>query len=179
MTNNIAVALEFSCVDPEHQRATGNRKYFEFQLEKQKNEAEKETYTEKELGKRETGEEKKKSKKKVSNHLIPERKKYEMLCRGEGIRMVRNTIIYTQTQFPTYCTKYASILTFFVSRFLFRRPGGRADCSVVTMTTNTTPNMCCHLSNSKMSGIALTLSATLTSFQTKRWRGSSSWQSRE
>uniref|UniRef100_A0A8D3CB25 Prolyl 4-hydroxylase subunit alpha-1 n=1 Tax=Scophthalmus maximus TaxID=52904 RepID=A0A8D3CB25_SCOMX len=74
-------------LDPEHQRATGNRKYFEFQLEKQKNEAEKETYTEKELGKRETGEEKKKSKKKVSNHLIPERKKYEMLCRGEGIRM--------------------------------------------------------------------------------------------
>uniref|UniRef100_A0A4W6ER07 Prolyl 4-hydroxylase subunit alpha-1 n=1 Tax=Lates calcarifer TaxID=8187 RepID=A0A4W6ER07_LATCA len=48
-------------LDPEHQRANGNLKYFEFQLEKQK--------------------------KAAGFSLIPERKKYEMLCRGEGIRM--------------------------------------------------------------------------------------------
>uniref|UniRef100_A0A7N6BAX7 Prolyl 4-hydroxylase subunit alpha-1 n=1 Tax=Anabas testudineus TaxID=64144 RepID=A0A7N6BAX7_ANATE len=52
-------------LDPEHQRANGNLKYFQFQLEKQK----------------------KKKPKSVSGHQIPERKKYEMLCRGEGIKL--------------------------------------------------------------------------------------------
>ncbi|XP_017287622.1 prolyl 4-hydroxylase subunit alpha-1b isoform X2 [Kryptolebias marmoratus] len=77
-------------LDPDHQRAKGNVKYFEFQLEKQKKSAEEETEQQKERGKRETPEKKKKKKKKLSKKtfsLIPERKKYEMLCRGEGIRM--------------------------------------------------------------------------------------------
>ncbi|XP_053291793.1 prolyl 4-hydroxylase subunit alpha-1b isoform X2 [Pleuronectes platessa] len=73
-------------LDPEHQRAKGNRKYFEFQLEKQKKDAESESIVKKDRGKRETGE-KKKSRKNITNQLLPERKKYEMLCRGEGIRM--------------------------------------------------------------------------------------------
>ncbi|KAM6916330.1 prolyl 4-hydroxylase subunit alpha-1b isoform 2-T2 [Xenentodon cancila] len=76
-------------LDPEHQRAKGNMKYFEFQLEKQKKtEAENETEKQ-ERGKRETTEKikKKKKKSKKTFTLIPERKKYEMLCRGEGIRM--------------------------------------------------------------------------------------------
>uniref|UniRef100_A0A8C4NS52 Prolyl 4-hydroxylase subunit alpha-1 n=1 Tax=Dicentrarchus labrax TaxID=13489 RepID=A0A8C4NS52_DICLA len=73
-------------LDPEHQRAKGNLKYFEFQLEKQKNAAEDVSHKQKEPGKKETAEKRKKPKK-VSNHLIPERKKYEMLCRGEGNRM--------------------------------------------------------------------------------------------
>lgn len=75
--------------DPEHQRAKGNLKYFEFQLEKQRKEAEEETP--KETEKRVDGDtaEKKKSKTKTSFPLVPERKKYEMLCRGEGLKMVR------------------------------------------------------------------------------------------
>ncbi|MEQ2262616.1 Prolyl 4-hydroxylase subunit alpha-1 [Xenotaenia resolanae] len=71
-------------LDPEHQRAKGNVKYFEFQLEKQKT-AEENAQKKEERGKRDTTEKKKKSKKSFS--LIPERKKYEMLCRGEGNRM--------------------------------------------------------------------------------------------
>uniref|UniRef100_A0AAX7TZZ4 Prolyl 4-hydroxylase subunit alpha-1 n=1 Tax=Astatotilapia calliptera TaxID=8154 RepID=A0AAX7TZZ4_ASTCA len=60
-------------LDPEHPRGKSNLKYFEFQLEKQKKAAE---------------EEKKKQKKsKKAFSLIPEREKYEMLCRGEGIKM--------------------------------------------------------------------------------------------
>ncbi|XP_037542038.1 prolyl 4-hydroxylase subunit alpha-1b [Nematolebias whitei] len=86
-------ALEYTMrlleLDPDHQRAKGNVKYFEYQLEKQKKSAEEETEKQKERGKRETPEKKKKKKKlsKQTFSLIPERKKYEMLCRGEGVRM--------------------------------------------------------------------------------------------
>ncbi|XP_058508107.1 prolyl 4-hydroxylase subunit alpha-1b isoform X4 [Solea solea] len=73
-------------LDPEHQRAKGNLKYFEFQLEKQKKAEEEEAEKQKERGKRETSEKKKKPKK-PSFSLIPERKKYEMLCRGEGNKL--------------------------------------------------------------------------------------------
>lgn len=100
------VAINFcrfnrSCVfaDPEHQRAKGNLKYFEFQLEKQRKDAEEEEppkETEKRV-ERDATEKKKKKKKtsesKISFQLIPERKKYEMLCRGEGIKMVRKKSI--------------------------------------------------------------------------------------
>ncbi|XP_071376512.1 prolyl 4-hydroxylase subunit alpha-1b isoform X2 [Centroberyx affinis] len=82
-------ALEFTkkllALDPEHQRAKGNLKYFEFQLEKQKKAEEAEPQEEKERGKRETSE--KKPKTKSFKEPVPERKKYEMLCRGEGIKM--------------------------------------------------------------------------------------------
>ncbi|XP_037638399.1 prolyl 4-hydroxylase subunit alpha-1b isoform X3 [Sebastes umbrosus] len=74
-------------LDPEHQRAKGNLKYFEFQLEKQQKAADDKTQKQKERGKRETTEKEEKPKKKVSFQLVPERKKYEMLCRGEGIKM--------------------------------------------------------------------------------------------
>ncbi|KAM3862761.1 prolyl 4-hydroxylase subunit alpha-1b isoform 2-T2 [Diretmus argenteus] len=70
-------------LDSEHQRAKGNEKYFEFQLEKLKNKTE--TQTEGEREKRDTSE--KKPKKKAFKEPIPERKMYEMLCRGEGIKM--------------------------------------------------------------------------------------------
>lgn len=78
--------------DPEHQRAKGNLKYFEFQLEKQRKDAEEEAPKEKEKRvERDTTQKKKKKKSETetSFQLIPERKKYEMLCRGEGIKMVR------------------------------------------------------------------------------------------
>ncbi|XP_068597900.1 prolyl 4-hydroxylase subunit alpha-1-like isoform X2 [Brachionichthys hirsutus] len=74
-------------LDPEHQRAKGNLKYFQFQLEKQKKEAENEVKTETKTQERETTEPKKKTKKKAPFQLVPERKKYEMLCRGEGNKM--------------------------------------------------------------------------------------------
>ncbi|XP_022054050.1 prolyl 4-hydroxylase subunit alpha-1b isoform X2 [Acanthochromis polyacanthus] len=77
-------------LDPEHQRAKGNLKYFEFQLEKQKKAADAEAEKQKEQETTKTTEKNKKKRKKRSPEtfsLIPERKKYEMLCRGEGIRM--------------------------------------------------------------------------------------------
>lgn len=77
--------------DPEHQRAKGNLKYFEFQLEKQKKTEGDETKTEEKKEEKKTTEKKKKSTKKAPFQLIPERKKYEMLCRGEGIKMVSQT----------------------------------------------------------------------------------------
>lgn len=93
--------LIFPCLDPEHQRAKGNLKYFEFQLEKQKKAEKDEPKKEKERVKREPSKKKSSSNKKMTVPHLPERKKYEMLCRGEGIRMVRKTISYTSTQFPT------------------------------------------------------------------------------
>ncbi|KAF3708094.1 Prolyl 4-hydroxylase subunit alpha-1 [Channa argus] len=73
-------------LDPEHQRANGNLKYFQFQLDKQRKTEEDETQKQVKREKRETSDKKKKNNN-VSNHQIPERKKYEMLCRGEGIKM--------------------------------------------------------------------------------------------
>ena len=168
----ILLGLAFSCLDPEHQRAKGNRKYFEFQLEKQKKAEESESLVKKDRGTRETGQ-KKKSRKNITNQLLPERKKYEMLCRGEGIKMVRKTK-ETHTSYFQFRPPLQLL-----SLSLVRPPEGRADCSVVTLTTITTPDLCWHLPNSKMSGTAPTLSATWTSFQTSKWIGSSSWQSQE
>lgn len=91
ITVAVVILCCFHCfTDPEHQRAKGNLKYFEFQLEKQRKEAEEETpkETEKQV-ERNTTEKMKKSQAKTSFPPIPERKKYEMLCRGEGIKMVR------------------------------------------------------------------------------------------
>lgn len=73
-------------LDPEHQRANGNLKYFQFQLDKQEKPEEDESQNEVKREKREISGKSKKAKK-VSNHQIPERKKYEMLCRGEGNKM--------------------------------------------------------------------------------------------
>ncbi|CAG6016760.1 unnamed protein product [Menidia menidia] len=74
-------------LDPEHQRAKGNLKYFDFQLEKQKKAADENPQKEKERGKRQTTKTEKRKFSKKALSLIPERAKYEMLCRGEGIRM--------------------------------------------------------------------------------------------
>ncbi|XP_061692820.1 prolyl 4-hydroxylase subunit alpha-1b isoform X2 [Syngnathoides biaculeatus] len=80
-------------LDPEHQRAKGNVKYFEFQLEKQKKAKQEDTVVEKKPEKKQTPvkktKEKKQKQKKDRNTftLMPEKKKYEMLCRGEGIKM--------------------------------------------------------------------------------------------
>uniref|UniRef100_A0A8C3KHD8 Prolyl 4-hydroxylase subunit alpha-1 n=1 Tax=Calidris pygmaea TaxID=425635 RepID=A0A8C3KHD8_9CHAR len=65
-------------LDPEHQRANGNMKYFEYIMAK-----------EKEANKSSTGSEdqmEKETEVKKKDYL-PERRKYEMLCRGEGLKM--------------------------------------------------------------------------------------------
>lgn len=67
-------------LDPEHQRALGNLKYFDYQLAKQ-NKAEKEQSPKEES--------KKEQEKEVGKmEYLPEKRKYEKLCRGEGLRMV-------------------------------------------------------------------------------------------
>uniref|UniRef100_A0A8C7W252 procollagen-proline 4-dioxygenase n=1 Tax=Oncorhynchus mykiss TaxID=8022 RepID=A0A8C7W252_ONCMY len=75
-------------LDPEHQRANGNLKYFEFQLINQRKaqaqEAQKAREEGKERRKRLTSDA---SKKKRFREPVPERKMYEMLCRGEGIKL--------------------------------------------------------------------------------------------
>uniref|UniRef100_A0A1A7XAW1 procollagen-proline 4-dioxygenase n=1 Tax=Iconisemion striatum TaxID=60296 RepID=A0A1A7XAW1_9TELE len=65
-------------LDPTHQRANGNLKYFEYQLSKQKK-----------VEGREDEEEQKRRKESQGRHddYLPERNKYEKLCRSEGIRM--------------------------------------------------------------------------------------------
>uniref|UniRef100_A0AAR2KX59 procollagen-proline 4-dioxygenase n=1 Tax=Pygocentrus nattereri TaxID=42514 RepID=A0AAR2KX59_PYGNA len=74
--------------DPSHQRANSNLKYFEFQLEKQRKAEEAE-------GKKEVQEKEKKKvdkrdvQMKRSKDPLPERKRYEQLCRGEGVKMTR------------------------------------------------------------------------------------------
>ncbi|XP_059374734.1 prolyl 4-hydroxylase subunit alpha-1-like isoform X1 [Carassius carassius] len=72
-------------LDPDHQRANGNLKYFEFQLEKQrKPESEKE---QEDTKKEKKVLDKRDAQRKRSKDPLPERKKYEMLCRGEGIKL--------------------------------------------------------------------------------------------
>uniref|UniRef100_A0A8C0EGW8 Prolyl 4-hydroxylase subunit alpha-1 n=1 Tax=Bubo bubo TaxID=30461 RepID=A0A8C0EGW8_BUBBB len=64
--------------DPEHQRANGNMKYFEYIMAKEK-EANKSSTDSEDQMEKETEVKKK--------DYLPERRKYEMLCRGEGLKM--------------------------------------------------------------------------------------------
>ncbi|XP_073683792.1 prolyl 4-hydroxylase subunit alpha-1a isoform X1 [Garra rufa] len=66
-------------VDSQHQRALGNLKYFDYQLAKQK----------KAENEQSAKEENKKEQEKTAGKgdYLPERRKYEQLCRGQGIRM--------------------------------------------------------------------------------------------
>ncbi|XP_062863087.1 prolyl 4-hydroxylase subunit alpha-1b isoform X1 [Trichomycterus rosablanca] len=76
-------------LDPSHQRANGNLRYFEVQLEKQRK------AEEEEARKQDGGEKEKKHidkrdvQMKRSRDPLPERKRYEQLCRGQGIKMTR------------------------------------------------------------------------------------------
>lgn len=71
--------------DPTHQRANGNLKYFEFQMEKQRKTEEAQKSSQ---GQKLNGTEKREAQRKRSRDPLPERKVYEKLCRGEGIKMV-------------------------------------------------------------------------------------------
>nr|XP_046233320.1 prolyl 4-hydroxylase subunit alpha-1-like isoform X8 [Scatophagus argus] len=71
-------ALDFTkrllVLDPTHQRANGNLKYFEYQLAKQ-------------IKVKEGVEPEERHRKDRADDYLPERKKYERLCRGEGLKM--------------------------------------------------------------------------------------------
>ncbi|KAM7073675.1 prolyl 4-hydroxylase subunit alpha-1 isoform 3-T3 [Molossus nigricans] len=67
-------------LDPEHQRANGNLKYFEYIMAKEKD-ANKSTSDDQSDQKTTL------KKKGAPVDYLPERQKYEMLCRGEGIKM--------------------------------------------------------------------------------------------
>ncbi|XP_077310525.1 prolyl 4-hydroxylase subunit alpha-1 isoform X3 [Lithobates pipiens] len=64
-------------LDPEHQRGNGNLKYFEYIMAKEANKTSSSDSDEAEITSR---------KGRPKDHL-PERQKYEMLCRGEGIKL--------------------------------------------------------------------------------------------
>ncbi|GCC37055.1 hypothetical protein chiPu_0015555 [Chiloscyllium punctatum] len=70
-------------LDPEHQRANGNLKYFEYMMADQKNE--KSNIAQKTEGNK-SGDVTKTKRERVKDYL-PERQKYEKLCRGEGIKL--------------------------------------------------------------------------------------------
>ncbi|XP_062376091.1 prolyl 4-hydroxylase subunit alpha-1b isoform X1 [Sardina pilchardus] len=75
-------------LDPTHQRANGNLKYFEFQLEKQRKEDEAEKAKATQTSQVKLNDtEKREAQRKRSRDPLPERKVYEMLCRGEGLKM--------------------------------------------------------------------------------------------
>uniref|UniRef100_A0A287D1H1 Prolyl 4-hydroxylase subunit alpha-1 n=1 Tax=Ictidomys tridecemlineatus TaxID=43179 RepID=A0A287D1H1_ICTTR len=66
--------------DPEHQRANGNLKYFEYIMAKEKD-------VNKSASDEQSDQKTTMKKKGIAVDYLPERRKYEMLCRGEGIKM--------------------------------------------------------------------------------------------
>lgn len=74
--------LYFSLIDPEHQRANGNLRYFEYIMTKEKD-------TNKSASGDQSDQKTTPKKKGIAVDYLPERQKYEMLCRGEGIKMVK------------------------------------------------------------------------------------------
>uniref|UniRef100_A0A8C9CCV5 Prolyl 4-hydroxylase subunit alpha-1 n=1 Tax=Phocoena sinus TaxID=42100 RepID=A0A8C9CCV5_PHOSS len=66
--------------DPEHQRANGNLKYFEYIMAKEKD-------ANKSASDDQSDQKSHRRKKGFAADYLPERQKYEMLCRGEGIKM--------------------------------------------------------------------------------------------
>ncbi|ERE87261.1 prolyl 4-hydroxylase subunit alpha-1 isoform X1 [Cricetulus griseus] len=67
-------------LDPEHQRANGNLRYFEYIMTKEKD-------TNKSASDDPSDQKTTPKKKGIAVDYLPERRKYEMLCRGEGIKM--------------------------------------------------------------------------------------------
>uniref|UniRef100_A0A2K6U7K8 Prolyl 4-hydroxylase subunit alpha 1 n=1 Tax=Saimiri boliviensis boliviensis TaxID=39432 RepID=A0A2K6U7K8_SAIBB len=67
-------------LDPEHQRANGNLKYFEYIMAKEKD-------VNKSASDDQSDQKTTPKKKGIAVDYLPERQKYEMLCRGEGIKM--------------------------------------------------------------------------------------------
>ncbi|KAL2101730.1 hypothetical protein ACEWY4_003491 [Coilia grayii] len=86
----LEVALQYTKrlleLDPGHQRANGNLKYFEYQLSRQR-EAEQGGKAGQEAGKRGKRGAEEESNSETAEDYLPEKRKYEKLCRGEGLKM--------------------------------------------------------------------------------------------
>lgn len=161
--------------DPNHHRANGNLKYFEFQLEKQrKAEAEKKEVEDKKREQKVL--DKRDAQRKRSKDPLPERKKYEMLCRGEGVKLVSRK---NQFFFPTFaCFNFFSqILSY--AFFTCRPHADKAVCFAVTMTTIAIHGCFWLQWSRKMSGTAHGLSVIMTSSLTVRSRRWRRWQNPE
>uniref|UniRef100_A0A2K6LGR0 Prolyl 4-hydroxylase subunit alpha-1 n=1 Tax=Rhinopithecus bieti TaxID=61621 RepID=A0A2K6LGR0_RHIBE len=74
-------------LDPEHQRANGNLKYFEYIMAKEKD-------VNKSASDDQSDQKTTPKKKGVAVDYLPERQKYEMLCRGEGIKMLSRATVH-------------------------------------------------------------------------------------
>lgn len=98
-------------------------KYFEYQLEKQKRVEEREEEEEETEGRQRKGQ---------PEDYLPERKKYERLCRGEGLRMVRR-----EKHSHTHICLTSSVIQLVSA---VRLPAGRVASSAVTTTTIATRN---------------------------------------
>ncbi|XP_048419383.1 prolyl 4-hydroxylase subunit alpha-1-like isoform X2 [Stegostoma tigrinum] len=70
-------------LDPEHQRANGNLRYFEYMMADQKKEK---SNTAQNTEGNKSGTVSQPKRERIKDYL-PERQKYEMLCRGEGIKL--------------------------------------------------------------------------------------------
>ncbi|XP_078387098.1 prolyl 4-hydroxylase subunit alpha-1b isoform X6 [Cetorhinus maximus] len=70
-------------LDPEHQRANGNLRYFEYMMADQK----KETSSVAQKTEENKSGDVSQTKRERPNDYLPERQKYEKLCRGEGIKL--------------------------------------------------------------------------------------------
>lgn len=103
VANLSVVPFLSSPLDPEHQRANGNLKYFEYIMSKEK-EANKSTT------KTDSQTDKETKKKEPSKDYLPERQKYEMLCRGEGLRMVKWNSLFVFVFCLIYKTSYAGLI---------------------------------------------------------------------
>ncbi|KAH0516861.1 Prolyl 4-hydroxylase subunit alpha-1 [Microtus ochrogaster] len=74
-------------LDPEHQRANGNLRYFEYIMTKEKD-------TNKSASGDQSDQKSTPKKKGIAVDYLPERQKYEMLCRGEGIKMLSRATVH-------------------------------------------------------------------------------------
>uniref|UniRef100_A0AAY4CXG9 Prolyl 4-hydroxylase subunit alpha-1 n=1 Tax=Denticeps clupeoides TaxID=299321 RepID=A0AAY4CXG9_9TELE len=98
-------ALDFTrrLLELEHQRANGNLKYFEYQLAKQRKAGEDLRYRRSEGAEPER--EESEGRKGVKKDNLPEKKKYEQLCRGEGLAPEQSRLFcryYDNNQHPRY-----------------------------------------------------------------------------
>uniref|UniRef100_A0A452HSH4 Uncharacterized protein n=1 Tax=Gopherus agassizii TaxID=38772 RepID=A0A452HSH4_9SAUR len=92
-------------LDPEHQRANGNLKYFEYIMSKEKEANKSTTKTDSQ-----TDKETKTKKKEPNKDYLPERQKYEMLCRGEGLKMVKWNSLFVFDFCLIYRTSHAGLI---------------------------------------------------------------------
>lgn len=106
-----------SPIDPEHQRASGNLKYFEYIMSKEKESNKSTVKTDDQIEK-----EIKVQKKGRPMDYLPERQKYEMLCRGEGLKMVIRLFNVLNQCFSTVSMPKSSTCPYMATHSLHSEP---------------------------------------------------------